>query len=1172
MPPSRSLRYFKHEFHISRKSREAFGFDETFFSITGDVIFANSRAAQTFAAIINDKNRILHGEIPGAQVSASEINAMGLFHEVLHFVIDSYISERNPDAFGKLERWLSQNLGGEKTFHTERSFVQYFPPTDVYKSGQLPTEYLTGESSEQRRSHVLTELLLLWIENRNPAFNAIAELIDDSDLRGESSYEDVIAESERFFELQPSFGPANSTLIQMLLAPIEAHPDSILDQLDFIARNWESIIGKSGLLRRLLGAVDFIREEGKYFMMMSQALAEKSRRPEVRQADFRGFGERESPTVLTFRGAGREEEQENFSPDLSWMPRVVMIAKNAFVWLDQLSRKYKRSINRLDEIPDEELDVLAAQGFTGLWLIGIWARSTASKRIKQLNGNPEALASAYSLTSYDIAWDLGGEGAYTSLRDRAALRGIRLASDMVPNHMGLDSTWLIDHPDWFLRSEYPPFPNYSFSGPDLSNDERVGVYIEDGYWSKSDAAVVFKRVDRWTGSVNYIYHGNDGTHMPWNDTAQLDFTRPDVREAVIQTILHVAKKFPIIRFDAAMVLAKKHYQRLWFPEPGTGGAIPSRSNFSMTKEQFDAAIPVEFWREVVDRIQREAPDTLLLAEAFWLMEGYFVRTLGMHRVYNSAFMNMLKREENANYRQVIKNILEYNPQILKRFVNFLNNPDEETAIAQFGKDDKYFGVCVLMCTMPGLPMFGHGQIEGYTEKYGMEYSRAYRDEKPDEWLAERHSREIFPLLKMRHLFSEVDNFLLLDFRSGDFVNEDVFAYSNRVGNDATLVVYNNRYSHASGFIKESVPYRDEEGRLVRKSLADGLGLSGGKNSFCVFKDLTSGLEYIRPISLMRKDGFHVELGAYKYNVFVNFRAVLSSAEKPYEELSTELSGQGVPSIEEAILDLRLKGVHSAFYEAINLGSLKYLLESTEAAKPAEGRVSALGEKTSKLFNALAAYHHRPMGTRVEEALDVVRYRNLLALPTMGGNGAWKRYLTLNHKGGLTPSLEGWRVLFLWLFLTDVRESLKSLGVECGSVVSELRLSVQIRNCFAELGVDSTKADDDASIAGGLADAAEILIVSRPSLKTVQLLLERESAQSIIDVHYHGGTKWFSKERFTEFVRYLVMVLAINHVKGEEETSSGKSEDYHRKLLKEGLEIEELAEKVGYKFDDFMSAK
>jgi hypothetical protein len=51
---------------------------------------------------------------------------------------------------------------------------------------------------------------------------------------------------------------------------------------------------------------------------------------------------------------------------------------------------------------------------------------------------------------------------------------------------------------------------------------------------------------------------------------------------------------------------------------------------------------------VVDRVAQEVPDTLLLAEAFWLMEGYFVRTLGMHRVYNSAFMNMLRDEKTPN--------------------------------------------------------------------------------------------------------------------------------------------------------------------------------------------------------------------------------------------------------------------------------------------------------------------------------------------------------------------------------------------------------------------------------------------------------------------------------------------------------------------------------------------
>src|SRR5690606_24320241 len=133
--------------------------------------------------------------------------------------------------------------------------------------------------------------------------------------------------------------------------------------------------------------------------------------------------------------------------------------------------------------------------------------------------------------------------------------------------------------------------------------------------------------------------------MPWNDTAQLNYLKPEIREAVIQTILEVARRSPIIRFDAAMTLAKKHYQRLWFPEPGTGGDIASRAGQGMTKAQFDEIFPQEFWREVVDRVAQEAPDTLLLAEAFWMMEGYFVRTLGMHRVYNSAFMNMLRDEK-----------------------------------------------------------------------------------------------------------------------------------------------------------------------------------------------------------------------------------------------------------------------------------------------------------------------------------------------------------------------------------------------------------------------------------------------------------------------------------------------------------------------------------------------
>jgi hypothetical protein len=118
-----------------------------------------------------------------------------------------------------------------------------------------------------------------------------------------------------------------------------------------------------------------------------------------------------------------------------------------------------------------------------------------------------------------------------------------------------------------------------------------------------------------------------------------------------------------------------------------------------------------------------------------MMEGYFVRTLGMHRVYNSAFMNLLRDEDNQHYRGLLKQTMEFDPGIMKRYVNFMSNPDERTAIDQFGTGDKCFGIATLMATLPGLPMFGHGQVEGFTEKYGMEYQRPRYDETPEATLA-----------------------------------------------------------------------------------------------------------------------------------------------------------------------------------------------------------------------------------------------------------------------------------------------------------------------------------------------------------------------------------------------------------------------------------------------------
>jgi hypothetical protein len=304
------------------------------------------------------------------------------------------------------------------------------------------------------------------------------------------------------------------------------------------------------------------------------------------------------------------------------------------------------------------------------------------------------------------------------------------------------------------------------------------------------------------------------------------------------------------------------------------------------------------------------------------MEGYFVRTLGMHRVYNSAFMNMLRDEENANYRSVIKNTLSFDPEVLKRYVNFMNNPDERTAVDQFGKGDKYFGICTLMATLPGLPMFGHGQIEGYTERYGMEYRRAYHDEHPDAWLVARHEREISPLLHRRHLFAEVRDFLLYDFFTDQgHVNEDVFAYSNRSGAERALIVFNNRYASARGWVRISCSYAEKTadgGKHQRqRTLGESFGLSADSSGFAAYRDALTGLEYLHRARDLAERGLNLELRAYQTDVFLDWRDLHQDATHPWGELCDSLAGRGVPSLEDALTWLRLRPVHNAMRAVVD---------------------------------------------------------------------------------------------------------------------------------------------------------------------------------------------------------------------------------------------------------------
>lgn len=1071
------------DLRISRSCRIDMAYDKPVFE-TSSRIGEMYRQAQELVQVYNESH--------DGHLSAANVHICAVLHLIYQTVISAYLKGTDLDPFSRIQVLAQKNEACKEAL--------------TFYSRMFPTEL-----SDQRfygLDETARAFFVHQVFEANPAFiTATGKMFDQSSLMFPQGTKALTAMMGSYLK-GTSFIENTDTddLFTFLTMPSRLFPDSLTKQMEYISEHWDMLLPEE-LNELLVKARDYLREETRPHPMGP------------------GPGPMEVPDF-------KDEDQdfEMFTPDKNWMPNVVMMAKSTLVWLDQLSKKYGRDISRLDQIPDEELDMLKDGGFTALWLIGLWERSPASKKIKVLCGNPDAESSAYSLKGYEISARIGGWQSLYDLKRRCWERGIRIASDMVPNHTGIDSDWMMQHSDYFIQQSYPPFPSYTYNGPNLSGDPAVEIRIEDHYYDRTDAAVTFQRVDRKTGEVSYIFHGNDGTTMPWNDTAQIDFLNPEAKEAVIQQILEVARNFPVIRFDAAMTLAKRHIQRLWYPKPGTGGDIAGRIPYEMTDEEFNRRMPTEFWRDVVDRISQELPDTLLIAEAFWMMESYFVRTLGMHRVYNSAFMHMIKNQENEKYRRMMKSTIAFDPEILKRYVNFMNNPDEDTAIAQFGDGDRYFGACTLLSTMPGLPMFGHGQIEGFKEKYGMEYQRAYWDEKPNDWLVSEHRRRIFPLLKMRRLFSESKYFQMFDVHCSDgSIAESVFAYVNGDDNQMALVLYNNQYERVEGTITESAPkmVRDgEERHLETVSLAKSLRLTRGVRRYVIYRNFNDGLYRILPSVKLYEEGLGVSLNGYETMVITNIYEI-EDIDGIYQRLYEKMGGRGMEDIEHERRILYLE----PFFEAVDpirsqkfCKDLRTILNGTSTGTNKKGLMQTLGtcytymDELSGLFEKLGLHPRRMKPQTILEIInaleDLCRRK-----PFQNAN------LILEDTLATVVSTALLEIPFVDPDDADLSETF------------EIARTLQLDRLF---GVQPS-----------IALRGSLLVASRPT--AIGELLCTKPFQTLIGCNEYQGVRWYRGEAFQECMYLSILSNALRRMFAGDDaaTISNEGEKELRKWLDRG---------------------
>lgn len=354
-----------------------------------------------------------------------------------------------------------------------------------------------------------------------------------------------------------------------------------------------------------------------------------------------------------------------------WPSCPVVYELNTWVWLNELSREAGRQIT-LGTVPQGELERLAGLGFDALWLMGVWERSPEGRRIMLNHTGLQAayrralpdyapedvVGSPYGVHAYRVDAHLGGDEGLAQFYQRLKQLGLRLILDFVPNHMAVDHSWVTEHPERLLQG----------------NDEDQRRHPESYFTHHAQ------------GRIRIFAHGRDPHFPPWTDTVQIDYRRPETRQAMTGILLELLERCDGVRCDMVMLMNRSVFLRTW------GG-------------QFEPPL-AEFWPAVTSELKARRKDFLLIAEVYWDMEPELLQ-MGFDYAYDKRLYDRLHDATAESVFSHLKTDLDYQ----RRLVRFVENHDERRAMEAFGSH-RVRAVALLTLTLPGLRLLHQGQLEG----------------------------------------------------------------------------------------------------------------------------------------------------------------------------------------------------------------------------------------------------------------------------------------------------------------------------------------------------------------------------------------------------------------------------------------------------------------------------
>jgi len=350
------------------------------------------------------------------------------------------------------------------------------------------------------------------------------------------------------------------------------------------------------------------------------------------------------------------------------MDRLIICEINTWVWLHDLEEKTGTRLT-VDKVPAEEWDSLVTQGFTAVWLMGIWSRSPLGRQISQANVDlygdyaqslldwkmGDLPGSPYSVKEYRVDPRFGGDAALIKLHAALKERGLKLILDFVPNHTAQDHKWVSTRPDYYIsgtESDYLKFPRDYFQS---SN----GVFCK----------------------------GRDPFFPPWQDVAQLNAYSIPYRKAAADELKRIATMCDGVRCDMAMLLINRVFSYTWLNRVGSSPET-------------------EFWEDITTGVHVKYPDFIFIAEAYWNLEWDLMQ-MGFNYCYDKRLYDRLMVES----AETIKLHLQSDLQFQSRLVRFLENHDEPRVAGSL-PTPRMKAAAIVAFSLPGAIMLYEGQWDG----------------------------------------------------------------------------------------------------------------------------------------------------------------------------------------------------------------------------------------------------------------------------------------------------------------------------------------------------------------------------------------------------------------------------------------------------------------------------